>query len=72
LRKWIAILGVASVLGGTVGSAMVFIAIQHNPQEEFVSHATGAIDYAGLSAIFLPWFVLIGLAAGLLVWVLSD
>jgi hypothetical protein len=72
LRKWIAILGVASVLGGTVGSAMVFIAIQHNPQQEFVSHATGAINYAGLSAIFLSWFVLIGLAAGLLVWVLSD
>jgi hypothetical protein len=51
---------------------MVFIAIQHNPQQEFVSHATGAINYAGLSAIFLSWFVLIGLAAGLLVWVLSD
>jgi hypothetical protein len=50
---------------------MVYIAIQHNPQEEFVSH-TGAINYAGLLAIFLPAFVLVGLATGLMAWVLCD
>ncbi|HEY7549588.1 MAG TPA: hypothetical protein VH913_08730 [Hyphomicrobiaceae bacterium] len=51
---------------------MVYIAIQHNPQEEFVGHMTGAINYAGLSAIFLSWFVVVGLAVGFVVWVLSD
>lgn len=72
MRKWIAILGTAPVLRSAVGAAMVYIAIQHNPQGEFVSHVTGAINYAGLAAIFLPSFVLVSLAVGLMVWVLSD
>ena len=43
---------------------MVHVALEHNPQEEFRNLATGALNYLGLSEIFLSWFVVVGLAAG--------
>jgi hypothetical protein len=72
MRTWIVVAGAAGTVGSVVGAAMVCIAIQHNPQEEFVSHMTGAINYGGLSAIFLSRLVVVGLAVGFVVWVLSD
>ena len=55
---------------------MVYIAMDHNPQEEFVSHVTGAINYAGLSEIFLSWFVVVSVATGfalaLVAWPWAD
>jgi hypothetical protein len=68
MRTWMGALGgtcMACLVGSAIGSATVYIAIDHNPQEEFVSHATGAVNYAGLSAIFLSWFVIVGVAASL-------
>jgi hypothetical protein len=65
MRACMAIPGAACVSGGTIGSMMVYIAIDHNPQGEFVNHETGAVNYAGLSEIFLSWFVVVTLAAGL-------
>jgi hypothetical protein len=59
------IVAVACVTGSTVGLLMVFIAVDHNPQEAFISHATGAVDYLALTWIFLPWFVLVGAVTGL-------
>jgi hypothetical protein len=68
LRTWkAALLGtcMACLVGSAIGSAMVYIAMDHNPQEEFVGHTTGAINYAGLSEIFLSWFVVVSVATGL-------
>jgi hypothetical protein len=79
LRTWKAALGgtgMACLIGSMVGSAMVYVAMDHNVQEEFASHATGAINYAGLAEIFASWFALVGLATGfisaLVLWPLAD
>jgi hypothetical protein len=79
LRTWKAALGgmcVACFIGSAVGSATVYIAMDHNPQEEFISHATGAINYAGLAEIFVSWFTVVSLATGfilaLVVWLWAD
>jgi phosphate/sulfate permease len=67
---------VRSLIGSVVGWAAVCAAMDHNPQEEFVSHATGAINYAGLAEIFVSWFALVSLATGfilaLVLWPLAD
>jgi hypothetical protein len=68
LRTWRAALCgtcIACLVGSVVGSAMVYIAMDHNAQEEFISGATGTINYAGLSEIFLSWSVVISVAASL-------
>jgi hypothetical protein len=68
LRTWkTALCGtcVACVVGSVMGSAMVYMAMDHNPHEEFVNHATGAINYAGLSEIFVSWFAVVSVATGL-------
>ena len=44
---------------------MVFIAIQHNPQGEFINHETGWVNYPYLSLLFLEWFAVVTLAASL-------
>ena len=79
LRTWKAALGgtcMACLIGSLVGSAMVYVAMDHNPQEAFVSHATGAISYAGLAEIFVSWFAVVSLATGfilaLVLWPLAD
>jgi hypothetical protein len=64
MRPWMAILGAACIVGGTVGALMVYAALEHNPQEEFRELATGALNYLGLSEIFLSWFVVVSLVAG--------
>jgi hypothetical protein len=79
LRTWKAALCgacIACLVGSAIGSAMVYIAMEHNPQEEFVSLATGAINYAGLSEIFLSWLVVVSVATGLVLalvaWPFGD
>jgi len=65
MRVWMAVFGAACLLGGTIGVMAVHAAINHNPQEEFVNLRTGAVNYTGLSEIFLSWFVVVTLAASL-------
>jgi hypothetical protein len=57
MRSWAAIVAAASVVGSLFGSAMVHAAIDHNPQQAFVNHATGAVAYGHLAGIFLSWFL---------------
>jgi hypothetical protein len=56
---------IACLVGSVTGSAMVRIAMEHNPQEEFLRLATGAINYAGLAEIFVSWFAVVSVAASL-------
>jgi hypothetical protein len=58
--------GLACVLGAVVGLLPVYIAVEHNPQGEFINHETGAVNYADLSVLFLSGFALSSLGAGLL------
>jgi len=79
LRTRIAVLGgtcMACIIGSAVGLLVVYIALQHNPQGVYVSHETGAVSYADLSALFLSGFAVVSMAAGvalaLVVWVLRG
>lgn len=79
LRTWKAALCgtcMACLVGSVIASATVYIAMDHNPQEEFVSHATGAINYTGLAEIFVSWFAVVSVAASvafaLVVWVVRG
>jgi hypothetical protein len=68
LSTWTAALGatcIACIAGGAIGSTMVYIAIDHNPQEEFVKHVADEVSYLGLSEVFLSWFVVVSLAVAL-------
>jgi hypothetical protein len=72
-RAWIAVLGAACFVGSVIGLLAIYTAIAHNPQGAFIDHESGAINYLDLFLIFLSWFVVFGVAAGLafmfLVWV---
>jgi hypothetical protein len=57
--------GLACIVGSVIGLLAVYIAIDHNPQEEFVKQATDEVNYLGLSEIFLSWFVIVSLAVAL-------
>jgi hypothetical protein len=63
MRTWV-VIAVACILGSVVGAMMVSIAVDHNPQEAFVNTLTGEVDYLGLTQIFLSWFVIVSLVAG--------
>src|SRR5262245_59739985 len=68
LRTRMAILGGTGyclLTGTTIGSLAVYIAMGHNPQGEFIDQVTGAVNHAHLSALFLSWFVVVGLVASL-------
>jgi hypothetical protein len=54
----------ACMIGSAVGLSAVYIAMQHNPQGVYVSHETGAVNYADLSALFLSGFAVVSIAAG--------
>jgi hypothetical protein len=62
----------ACLVGGAIGSMMVYIAIEHNPQGVYVDHVTGAVNYLDLSLIFLSWSavfsVVVSIALALVVW----
>jgi len=72
VRAWMAVLGAASFVGSVIGLLALSAAIDHNPQGAFIDHETGAISYLDLCLVFLSWFVVFGVAAGLafifLVW----
>jgi hypothetical protein len=79
LRTWKAALFgtcIACLVGSVTGLAMVHIATEHNPQGEFLIHATGAINYTGLAEIFVSWFAVVSVAASLafslVVWMLRG
>jgi hypothetical protein len=57
----------ACLTGSVIGSGMVYIAIDHNPQGAYVDHVTGALNYLDLSLIFLSWFAVVSLVASLAV-----
>ena len=65
MRSWGGILAAASVIGGLFGSVMVYAAIDHNPQQAFVNHETGTVNYVSLSGIFLSWFLAANITATL-------
>ena len=50
-------MAVATTLALLVGAAMVYIALQHNPQGEAFDQETGAIHYGYVTALFVSWFV---------------
>lgn len=67
LRTWMTALGgtgIASTIGSAIGLMAVDAAIHHNRLGEYVSE-TGAVNYLGLFEIFVSWFVVVGLAASL-------
>jgi hypothetical protein len=64
MGMWVRVIGAASVAGIAIGFAMVYIAIQHNPQGAIVNQVTGLPDYPYLAGLLLSWFMLISLAVG--------
>jgi len=37
--------------------------IDHNPQQAYVNHEMGTVDYGSMSAIFLSWFLAANITA---------
>jgi len=48
---------ICSAISAAVSTTMLYLAVQHNAQGEFINLDTGAIDYAYLALIFSSWFV---------------
>jgi hypothetical protein len=72
MRAWMAVLGVACIVGGAMGWQAVSVAIWFNRQGEFVNDVTGAVNYLGLAEIFLSLFLvvsfLLGVGLMIVVW----
>ena len=48
----------ASTVAGTiVGSLMVYVGLQHNPQGEFYRAGTESLDWGSIAFLFGSWFV---------------
>jgi hypothetical protein len=65
------VVAAACVIGSVIGLLMVSIAMDHNPQEAFVNHSTGVVDYAALAGIFLSWSVAVGAVTGLVLMLVA-
>jgi phosphate/sulfate permease len=55
-------IAVSLTLGAIVGSGMVWIALQHNPQEIYLDMESGAIHYRQVLPVFFSWFVAVFVA----------
>jgi hypothetical protein len=63
-------------MGSAFGLLAVYVAVGRNTQGAYIDHETGAVDYLALSSIFLSWFLVLGVPAGLaftfLVWAFRE
>jgi hypothetical protein len=60
------VMGAVALLGGLiVACAMVSIALQHNPQGEFLDEQSGKLQIGNALWIFIPWVVVV--AMGILI-----
>lgn len=49
---------ISNIIGIIVGVFMIVIAIDHNPQGEYINIYSGNINYISLLFIFLSWYIL--------------
>lgn len=50
---------ISVLLSAIVGGLILSIAIQHNPQGEFINNETGVIEIAHSAKLFAAWFLLV-------------
>lgn len=46
-----------AAIGASLGALMVYVAVDHNPQQAYYDASTGLIDYQALVLIWLSWFI---------------
>lgn len=57
-KEYIFIAGLYTLIQSiAVGCFMVYIALKHNAQEQFINLESGEIYYLNLATVFVSWFV---------------
>lgn len=55
-----------AIIGAGLAAVMVWIAVNHNPQQAYYDVSTDRMDYQALALVWLSWFIPVALITSVL------